>query len=346
MTPKTTTRRAKTTRPAAATSDRRVTAHEPPAGAQTEAEGVAAPARTPAERPSQDTSADDGSTDVHDTARAVVRSILAALPLDVRAAVVAAVLAWCRSLAAVAGMVGRRELGAVEALPLADTATETLMERDGAPPSDVVGAMLGAWWATGPYDLARQVSRGTTSAEDFADALAFLVQLQGDADALAFVAPGAERDAPAPVQVIRCEMPEGVDRIATRDGRVFLPKPLTLDALDALTRDVARTLGGSPAPRELVSDARSAALDVHGRSAPVAPACTLVQLGAALAALTADAAEHAQADEAALAFADAADGAATLADLTARAFRAARAVCMEAVAREERRVDMTRWPAE
>lgn len=152
--------------------------------------------------------------------------------------------------------------------------------------------------------------------------------------------------APAPVQVIRCAMPEGVDRIATRDGRVFVPKPLTLDALDALTRDVARALGGSPAPRELVSDARSAALDVHGRAAPVAPACTVAELAAALAALTADAAEHVQASEDALAFADAADGAATLADLTARAFRAARAVCMEAVARGERRVDMTRWPAE
>ena len=300
--------------------------------AQTEAGGVAAPVRSPADAPSQDTDASDATS-----SRAVVRSILAALPLDVRAAVVAAVLAWCRSLAAVAGMVGRRELGAVEALPLADAATVTLMERDGRPPHDVVGAMLGAWWASGPYDLARQVSRGTTSAADFEDALGFLVQLQGDADALAYVTSAAPR-------IVRCPLPAGVDRVTMR-GDTFLPAELSRAALDALTRDVARVLGGSAAPRELVSDARAAALDVHGGDAPVAPACTVAELGAALAALTADAAEHVQASEDALAFADRADTAAALAALAARAFGASAAVCREAVARGERRVDMTRWPS-
>ena len=200
--------------------------------AQTEAGGVAAPVRSPADAPSQDTDASDATS-----SRAVVRSILAALPLDVRAAVVAAVLAWCRSLAAVAGMVGRRELGAVEALPLADAATVTLMERDGRPPHDVVGAMLGAWWASGPYDLARQVSRGTTSAADFEDALGFLVQLQGDADALAYVTSAAPR-------IVRCPLPAGVDRVTMR-GDTFLPAELSRAALDALTRD-ARRVGRAP----------------------------------------------------------------------------------------------------
>ena len=101
MTPKTTTRRAKTTRPAAATSDRRVTAHEPPAGAQTEAEGVAAPAASPVARtPSKSTdnhsngtpaSAQPSTLSTAPARRALVGAIFAAVPRHERAALAGAI---------------------------------------------------------------------------------------------------------------------------------------------------------------------------------------------------------------------------------------------------------------
>ena len=310
--------------------------------AQTEAGGVAAPVRSPADAPSQDTDASDATS-----SRAVVRSILAALPLDVRAAVVAAVLAWCRSLAAVAGMVGRRELGAVEALPLTDAATVTLMERDGAAPHDVVAAMLGAWWAAGPYDLARQVSRGTTSAGDFADALAFLVQLQGDADALAYVTSAAPR-------IVRCPLPAGVDRVTMR-GDTFLPAELppalTRGALDALARDAARVLAAVD-PRgdrdtdvaELVLRAQRGALAVMAGDGPVCSAAVLAGLGGALVDLAAHEAAAVEGPPAALDVADRAAAVAALAELAARAFGAVEAVCSAAVDRGDRATVDTRWP--
>jgi hypothetical protein len=166
--------------------------------AQTDAEGVAAPARTPAERPSQDTSASDSTT-----ARAVARVILYALPVAQRAAVAFAVLSYCRGLAAVAAGVAAG-LGRLTALAMADSAARVLLgaatditEVDDADPVPFApcAALLGAWWATGPYDLAREVAGGAMSAADFAEALAVLEQVAGDADALAYALDGARRAA-------------------------------------------------------------------------------------------------------------------------------------------------------
>lgn len=275
----------------------------PADGAQTEAEGVAAPARSPVEAPSK--SADTGDAT---TPRAIVRAILAALPLPLRAAVVAAVLAWARSLAAVAGMVARRELSPSAALALTDAAAETLVDADdGAPPHVVVCAMLGAWWAAGPYDLARQVSKGTTGPADFTDAVEFLAAVEGDLDALAFVTSGARAEHNAP-RIVRCPLPAGVLRLDTPSGVTFLPElpPNPLDAngrfdgphvpddgptsaeLSALVHDAAAFLGCHHAPDAAVTSARLLVLQAMNEGEGEAGGPALAMLGAALATVAAN----------------------------------------------------------
>lgn len=305
--------------------------------AQTEAEGVAAPARSPVEAPSKSADASDSTSSA-----AVSRAILAALPSAVRAAVILATLAWCRTLATVAAMVERRELGAVEARALADAATVTLIERPESPPHDVVCAILGTWWAAGPYDLARQVSAGTTFAGDFADAVEFLAGLEPRAP-VTFGTP----------RVVRCAMPAGVDRVeAPRAGVTFLPAELSRATLDALTRDAARELGAVDPNDDrgaevggLVRDAQRAALDVHAAEGPGCPASTLAGLGAALAALAARESLEVEGTDDATRYGDRCASVSALAGLAARAYDAARAVCGDAVARGMMRASETWWPS-
>ena len=293
--------------------------------AQTAAEGVAAPAATMA--PASTSKSTDGRDDAT-TARAIVRAILAALPLDARAAVIAATLAWCRTLATVAAMVERNELGAGEALPLTEAATVTLIERPESPPHDPVCAILGAWWAAGPYDLARQVSRGTTFAGDFVDAIAFLVQLAG------------EGLAPPSPRILRLPFD------GPRGGA-----PITREALDALTRDAARELSAVDPNNDrgaevggLVRDAQRAALDVHAGEGPGCSASALAALGAALVQLAARESLEVEGPDVALRYSDHCANVRALVQIAARAYDAARAVCDEAVARGDERVSDTRWP--
>jgi hypothetical protein len=162
--------------------------------------------------------------------------------------------------------------------------------------------MLGAWWAAGPYDLARQVSKGTTGPADFTDAVEFLAAVEGDLDALAFVTSGARAEHNAP-RIVRCPLPAGVLRLDTPSGVTFLPElpPNPLDAngrfdgphvpddgptsaeLSALVHDAAAFLGCHHAPDAAVTSARLLVLQAMNEGEGEAGGPALAMLGTALA---------------------------------------------------------------
>lgn len=321
-------------------------------GAQTEAEGVAAPARSPADAHSQDTSADDGTTssasdDVFAVNRTIIRAILSALPLAARLGIIVSLLNWCRAIigAATARLLGAEESTArAMAVPVTDDLTDTSDDT-----SAYVCAIVGAWFYLSPFDAARMAAGGAKG--DAEELAAFLVQLRGE------VAsgppeneppPAAVQPAPAPVHVIRCAMPEGVDRIATRDGRVFVPSsspPVTREVLSSLVRDVARALADVDPNNDRDTDvaervllAQRAALAVHAETH--GPVASLAGLGAALSMVADHEAAHVEGPDDALTFCTRAGGVAELLSLAARAFDASRRICLDAG------VCAARWPAE
>lgn len=133
---------------------------------QTGAEGVAAPARTPAAVIPENTSTNDATTaatpdtttpdEETDARRELLRAILRTLPLDVRAALLAAVLPWVLSMRAAAMMLQcttgpRARRAAGETI---GAACNTLMARAalelGAEAH--VNALSAVWFCTAAYD--------------------------------------------------------------------------------------------------------------------------------------------------------------------------------------------------
>lgn len=293
-------------------------------GAQTDAEGVAAPARTPAAAPSESNSASDSTSP-----RATVRAILAGLGPAERAAVVAAVLAFARALsalaAAVAGGLSRPTalaMGDAAARVLVGDSTEVHEVDDNEPaPFAPVCALLGAWWQSGPYDLAREAARGSVSPADFADAVAFL---------------SGESTAPA-------EEPAQVSTPAQSITRAYLL---------SLACRAARELDGVTHGRDAATDAAlSTAARVTLAVIGAADACTsaehpayaLAEMGEALAAVAAlEAAQPGRCgDSNAVVFGDHCAAAVAMLDTAREVIAAGRALAMAAPGRH---MDAVSWP--
>lgn len=235
-------------------------------GAQTAAEGVAAPAATMApESPSQDTSDRDDATTV---ARKVTRAVFNALDAAARAPIAAAVAAWARDLAALGRSIpdvgdDARQLAA-RAETAAELVTERMMEGLDAPARHAAGAIIGAWFVEG-FGAMAEITVADLAAPRRLDAFAVAVErIAAELDAgTEHQARAASRTAPSLVRAILAALPLRRARIARRNALVFLELAAALDAV------TASTPADTPDARELEAAAKvalyHARVMIHGR---------------------------------------------------------------------------------
>lgn len=341
-------------------------------GAQTGAEGVAAPFRTPAAAPSQSNDTDDATTH----RRALVRAILSTVPPAVLPLAVFALRLWCRALAAtieavtggdaaalraVAGPAGAAAGAAADDQATADAlafcatrAAAALPRKLGAalvqgaadalfvaadPAAVRVFEMLSfVWFDATPHDVDPALCIGLP-----AEALA-------DLDALEHAPPPPSS---APPRILRVALPADVappdpsEHCGRFDGPRAPDAGPTAAELSAMLHDAAAYLVCREAPEATNAKARELVLQVMTGGGGDPGACVLAALGAELAALAAvDAAAVDRAGGSPVGWRDRAHVAAWGARLAARAFRMTSAVCAGvADVRDTELPDLAPWGA-
>lgn len=296
------------------------------AGAQTEAEGVAAPpAPQAAKHPSQSTGAVADPTTETARRRATVRALLELLPAAALPLAVFALRLWCRALAGAFDAVtaerppssSRASTGGASTLPrklgaaLVQAAADALYEGGDDGAASVFDLLSVVWFGALPAAVDAALCRGLPAA-----ALA-------DLDAFAL-------DAPPPPSTPAPAVPDPAEHNGRFDGPRAPSTGPTSAELSALVHDAAAYLECRPVtgPDDNDARARSMVLQVLTGGGGEAGAAALAMLGAALAAVALDDARAVVNASSPVRWQDAADLAAWGSRVAARAARMCSALCV------------------
>jgi len=341
-------------------------------GAQTGAEGVAAPHRTPAAAPEKSNDTDDATTH----RRAMVRAILSTVPAAVLPLAVFALRLWCRAIAAtieavtgddaealraVAGSAGAAAGAAADDQATADAlafcatrAAATLPRKLGA--AQVQGAADALFVAAADPATARVFELlsvvwfdATPHDVDPALCIGLPAEALADLDALEHAPPPPSS---APPRILRVALPAAAPPDPSEhSGRFDGPRAPdagpTAAELSAMLHDAAAYLVCREAPEATNAKARELVLQVMTGGGGDPGACVLAALGAELAALAAvDAAAVDRAHGSPVGWRDRAHVAAWGSRLAARAFRMTSAACAGvADVRDTELPDLAPWRA-